>query len=110
MLPSKNRVNKTLFKEILKNGRSIHSPSFSFKYLNNPISTERQFSVVVSKKVLKRAVDRNLLKRRIYSILKEQLKLNKPYSCVIWPKKEISKMSYAELSVLLLNELKKIRV
>ena len=49
------------------------------------LSTQR-FACVTAKKTFKRAVDRNLIKRRIFSIIKDT-KPNSLYSIVVYPKK-----------------------
>ncbi len=80
MLPRKNRVPKAFFEEILGKSLCVHTPLFSFRFKRLNQNTESSFAVVVSKKVAKTAVERNLLKRRIKSIVQDFLKNN--------PKKE----------------------
>ncbi len=62
----------------------------------------QKFACVTSKKTLKRAVDRNLIKRRIFSIVQE---LPKPlnFSLVFYPKKGSSTIPYSQLR----NEIQK---
>jgi ribonuclease P protein component len=67
MLSKKERVNKDLFHKILKSGNSIYSSLFSFKYIKN---NEYKYSFVVSKKISKKAVERNKLKRYGYEALR----------------------------------------
>ena len=64
MLKKINRISKEKeFKEILKKGKINHSPAFAIKWLKG--EGEKQFGVVVSKKISNRAVDRNKVRRRI---------------------------------------------
>jgi ribonuclease P protein component len=70
MFPKKNRISKTEFGELLKKGRAFHSPYFSllcFKKENK----EPKFAFVVSKKVARNAADRNILRRRGFSVLRD---------------------------------------
>jgi ribonuclease P protein component len=70
MFPKKNRITKTGFDELLKKGQVFHSPYFSLRCLKKN-DTVPKFAFVVSKKVAKNAVDRNVLRRRGYSALRE---------------------------------------
>ncbi len=67
MLPKANRLNKLLFKLVSKKGKKVSSnPKMIFL-----LSKDNSFktSIVVPKKTLKKAVDRNRLRRRIYSAI-----------------------------------------
>jgi ribonuclease P protein component len=46
----------------------------------------QKFACVISKKTFKRAVDRNLITRRIFSVIKDS-KPNPLYSIIFYPKK-----------------------
>jgi ribonuclease P protein component len=56
---------------VYKNGQAIRSRLFTIKYSNNPYRKKPRFSVVVSKKVLKSAVGRNRIRRRVYEIIRQ---------------------------------------
>lgn len=47
------------------------------KVLENPHRTHSRFTVVVSKKIMKSAVRRNRVRRRIYEIIRQELPLLK---------------------------------
>lgn len=47
----------------------------------------QKFACVTSKKTFKRAVDRNLIKRRIFNILRSTTYTTNSYSFVFYPKK-----------------------
>jgi ribonuclease P protein component len=65
MLPKENRLKKKKeFEAVFKGGRHIKSQNFFIKYLANGTDKTR-IGFVVSKKVGKRAVDRNKAKRRM---------------------------------------------
>ncbi len=70
MLPKKNRADTKLVKKIFKEGKFINSPNLTLKYLDN-ISNEKRISFIVPKTVSKKAIVRNLLRRRGYFILKK---------------------------------------
>ncbi len=59
------------------------------------LSTQK-FACVTSKKTLKRAVDRNLVKRRIFSIVQE-IPYSFTYSLIFYPKKSAPSTPYSQL-------------
>lgn len=74
MLSFKNRFHgHGSLKYVYKNGQSVRGRLISLKYTPNPRRTQPRFSVVVSKKVLKSAVGRNRIRRRVYEIIRENL-------------------------------------
>ena len=76
-LPKSERLSsKNLIDQLFQEGKSLFVYPYSIKYLEIPELTNNQFLVSVSKKKFKRAVDRNLIKRRI----KEAYRLNKSES------------------------------
>lgn len=77
MLPKKNRISVELFDTIGKSGKRISSPFFSFAYSLENAKIPR-FAVVVGKKKLPHAVDRNTIRRKIYNILNSHLADIKP--------------------------------
>ena len=76
MFPKKNRINKRLFDDIIKNGSSIHGSFFVFKFLKNPkikdFDPNKNFyiSCVAPKSMVKSAVLRNKFKRKAYCAIK----------------------------------------
>jgi len=83
MIPKKNRISKDFFEKISKKGKSFHSPIFSVKILENNEKISR-FSTVVSKKVSKIAPKRNLIKRRVNSVLNNNKNTIKPGFFVVF--------------------------
>jgi ribonuclease P protein component len=67
MLHKTERMNRTQFSAFFASGRRVHG-----SYTTLLISSSDRFScsVVVSKKVAKKAHDRNRIKRRLYAIIK----------------------------------------
>lgn len=58
---------------VYKNGQAIRSHLVTIKYVANSHRDHSRFAVVVSKKVHKRAVGRNRMRRRIYEIIRSEL-------------------------------------
>lgn len=92
---------------VYKNGRAIRSRLFVIKYVTNPRRKHSRFSVVISKKVLKSAVGRNRIRRRIYEIVRHEL----PHftsNCdvaIMVTSSEVREMSSAELTSQLIDAL-----
>ena len=102
MLPKTQRVGKELFPKIFSGGRSFSSPHLSVRVL--PPASDggvgiNKFSFTVSKTVSKKAVQRNLLRRRGYSAIKKTVKETSPgFVCVFSFKKGSENLSYSEIS------------
>lgn len=70
MLKKRYRLNKNKeFDQVFKHGSSAYSPSLGVKVVANKLENPR-FAILVSKKVSKKAVDRNKIKRQIRDILR----------------------------------------
>ncbi|MEK7504262.1 MAG: ribonuclease P protein component [Patescibacteria group bacterium] len=68
MLPVNKRLNRHLFALVNKTGKPQNFPKFALKSLENEVGFNR-WSIVVSKKISKRAVVRNALRRKLYNIV-----------------------------------------
>lgn len=66
MLKKKERLTKKEFDRFFSSGRRLHSPFFTLVHTKD---VPFHGSVVVGKKIFKRAVSRNQLRRRLYNIL-----------------------------------------
>lgn len=90
-----------------KNGQTIRESKISLVFASNSRNKQR-YAVVVSKKVLKSAVGRNRIRRRVYEVIRELLpKINKPVDCIfVVYSKETATMDYRELKSLIVNLLK----
>lgn len=99
MIPSSQKVDKSLFKSLLAGSRSIHSDTFSLRVVFLPTLSPAKFSVVVAKKLEKSAVKRNVIKRRMYASLSGFLGAAKPGAvCVFFLKKKVEKPFLGTLS------------
>ncbi|OYX41669.1 ribonuclease P protein component [Candidatus Saccharibacteria bacterium 32-49-12] len=58
---------------LYKNGQAIRSSLITMKYISNPRRRHSRFTVVIGKKVIKSAVRRNRLRRRIYEIIRLEI-------------------------------------
>ena len=78
MYRSEHRLRKSAdIDKLFKVGKSFLTPVFSLKIAKNGLGTTR-IAVIVGTKVHKRAVKRNLIKRRIRSAMAELLPVLKP--------------------------------
>ncbi len=107
MLKKENRLsgNKQI-KEVFENGKMRQSPLFGVLYLDPSISSEQvpavagqvKFGIVVSKKISKKAVERNRIRRKIYKEVGEILpKIKKGLRVVFLVKKAILEASDEEI-------------
>ena len=65
-----------------QNGNTIRGSKISLVFADNSRNKQR-YAVVVSKKVLKSAVGRNRIRRRVYEAIRLELpKIQKPVDCI----------------------------
>ena len=99
MLPKIHRLKSDEdFKNIFKNGKTLENEFFRVKFLKNKKNFNR-FGFVISTKLLKKAVSRNTLKRRLRAICQSLLKdLKSGFDIVIWPKTNSTSLNYKDLT------------
>jgi len=87
MLAYKNRFHgHGSLRFVYKNGHSQRTHHLTLKHTSNPRRRTPRIAVVVSKKVLKSAVGRNRIRRRVYEqlrLLLPQLPPNSDIVCII---------------------------
>lgn len=110
MLPSKNRVKRGEIEKSASNRRLFRGVMVSISMVPGAENSNNspKITVIVSKKIIKTAVSRNRLKRRIYSIMQEHLSHMQSGIYMIYIKKESKNASYRELKDDINNVLKKI--
>ena len=111
MLPSSNRLRSDKkIRYLLRYGKKIWSRSFSLIYLDNPENIAPQFTVIVSKRISKKAVTRNTIKRLLTECIRQEFLTGIPVgiSAVIIVKSEIIGLNYQELKKELALVFKKI--
>lgn len=89
MIPQKNKISHLFFKNLLKQGKSINTPYFSLR-VNNHSYEDFRLACVVSRKIARKAVKRNLSKRRFLSIVFSHTNILCPHmSYIFFLKQEI---------------------
>lgn len=74
MLAFKNRFHgHGSLRYVYTHGHTVRSHLMAIKYSTHPKRTESRAAVVVSKKVLKHAVGRNRIRRRMYEVIRQEL-------------------------------------
>ena len=102
MIPFKNRFHgHNSLTYTYKNGQTIRSKLFSIKFCANPRKRFSRVAVVVSKKVAKKAVQRNFLRRRLYSLIQRNYDL-----IIIIHSADLGQVNFAELETKIIAELK----
>lgn len=104
MFSKQKRVSKELFQTIIKNGGTIASPLFVFRYLPSPTPL---YAFTAPKSVAKKAVARNKLRRQGYYALRAHSL--KSYAGVFFYKKGTSKASIDEIKASIALILSKLR-
>jgi len=78
MLPLKHRLKKKKdFAKVYKKGKGFKQDFLFLKAVENGLENTR-IGIVVSAKVAKKAVDRNLIKRRLREIMRKRIEGIKP--------------------------------
>lgn len=94
MLAKKQRLPRLIFSEVFARGKRIHGANATLI-----ISPSESFacSVVVSKKVAKKAHDRNRIRRRLYALVREIIATNPPaLALVIMTKPMIANLTKSQ--------------
>ena len=108
MLAKKNKITSVFFKKLFNKGFFFESQSFSLRYYKQ---TRQEFgvAVIVSKKISGSAVDRNLLKRRFFSIISNNSHLLFPHaSYLVYPKKQAFETKKEDLELEIIHILSRI--
>ena len=108
MLPAINRLTKDKdFTAVFKKGRSSYDDLSGVKAVNNSLGITR-LAVLVGSKVSKKAIIRNLVKRRIRYCLGQELeRLRKGLDIVVITLPPIKDRKYDEISKSIKNNLRK---
>lgn len=101
MFKKRERLTKKDFDTYFKSGRRIHHPLFTLVYTPHE---EFHGAVVVGKKVSKKAVERNKIRRRVYSALYTQYKEQNLHGVfIILTKPPIKGVSFSEIQRTLID-------
>ncbi len=105
MLPKKKRVTKNTFNTIMEKGSIVSGSFFILRYIKENPS---QCAFVVPKKIAKKAILRNSLRRKGYNIIRDY-KLNL-FSGLFFFKKESINIPVSELRNDINSILKRIKI
>lgn len=108
MLTKNNRLLlKKHFQNVFRGGKTAESRLFKIKFLGNQKKYAR-FGFIISNKFSKKAVQRNLVKRRLRAAAKLFLNnIKSGFDIIIWPKAGVKNIRYQELIISLKNLLNK---
>jgi ribonuclease P protein component len=98
VLKKKNRISKrSEFEEIKKGGKMLGFSRFFGVVVMDKKDEELKFGVVTSKKISKKAVERNKIKRRLMAVLGKNLsRFNKGTRVLFLSKKEVLKAKISD--------------
>lgn len=101
MIPSPFRFHgHNSLRYVYANGKAVRSQPLTIKWVKNTHRSKPRVSVVVSKKVLKSAIGRNRIRRRIYEYMRLNMhRLDDVYDIVIIATlPELRDIPYTDLS------------
>lgn len=107
MIAKNQRISKNRVAWLLKKNQKLNDDFFSVKFQLNKQGLNR-YSIVVSKKTLKLATDRNLLRRRCYEALRLMSSQNNSIDFLIFIKSPALKLDFAGLEEHLTQIIEKI--
>lgn|SRR5574343_624259 len=97
MLPKSKRLNTELFGDIIKKGQSFHCPFLILRAVKSDESS--RFAITVPKKVAKTAIERNRIRKQIYTIIKDfEGRIMVKVNVVLIAKAGLEKLSYQDIS------------
>ncbi len=108
MLSKQNRLERKDFTNLLTSKRFVNSENFSLRVGSG--ESKPKLAVSVSKKVSKLAVDRNTLRRRVYSAVRDSVKELEPNTYLFVARPSAKKLKGEKLEkeiTSLLNQFKK---
>lgn len=108
MLFLKNRLKKEKdFKEVFSKGRTVYSNPINIRFFWRDVN-ERRVGIIVSKKVSKKAVTRNRVKRVLREQMREKIeRVQRGIDIIIIAKRDILKLNFKEINISLEEVLKK---
>lgn len=107
MLPRKHKVGKRHFPSPATPGRVFASPLFSCKTVPCDPGSVARYAVIVSKKVAKSAVERNRVRRRMFTAIRTQGGFaRKGYTTLFFMRNAAIRATYQDLKQAVGNALK----
>ena len=109
MLPKLYRLPALVYDQVKTQGELIKTPGLALLKLKKPDQSQSRLGIIVSTKVSKSAVQRNLLKRRLRNALHQELgDLNSNLDIIFLPSKQLLGIPYEDLKSKLRRLLQKI--
>lgn len=103
MVAKTQRLGRPAFDSLFKTGRRLHTPHVSFIFR---LGGSFRCSVVVSKKVAKKAHDRNRIRRRLYDLLRTTQQTTAwQGQCIVVVKPSVASMGRRQFSEVLAKEI-----
>lgn len=112
MLSAVNRLAKDSdIEAVFKRGQTFYSGNLGLRQARNQLAVSR-VAIVVSLKVSKKAVERNLLKRRLREIIRREIVpgLKTGFDIVVMTKKTLLELPFADLKKLTIGLFQKARL
>ena len=99
MLPKEYRLtNEVDFKKVYGKRNSAFLPSLSLRYLQKRKGENSRFGFVISTKIYKKSVDRNLLKRRMRAIISKNIEnIQSGYDYILSARPGVKGKKYTEI-------------
>lgn len=111
VLPREKRIGKKMFKEVFQKSRQFSSQYFFARVSKIQEADRNAFACVISSKISKKAVVRNLLKRRITHVIRENInKIQLGLGIIIFPKKGAEELEFEAIKQDLLKLFKSIKL
>lgn len=113
MLSYKHRFHgHSSLRYVYTHSRAIRSKYAALRFTENPKRTTSRFAVVISKKVLKSAVGRNRIRRRIYEVFRKHCDAINTHRdiVIIVGSAELRTMSASELETIIVSMLKEAKL
>ncbi len=95
MLPKSQKVARSEFPKDFRDGKRYSSANMSMLVFKLRQDLPNKYACIISSKVSKKAVSRNKIRRRLYSVLKTYNK--KGFLCLFFIKKGSSKVTFKEI-------------
>lgn len=85
MIAFKNRFHgHGSLKYVYTHGQTVRTRLMTLRYSSHPKRKDPRVAVVISKKVIKGAIGRNRVRRRLYEIIRQELSLIEPNSDLVF--------------------------
>jgi len=111
MLAQRNRLSKKAdFEQVFKSGNKTYNQYLNLRFKENGLDYCR-FAIIVSNKITKKATERNKIRRRIKSVIINNLSnFRQNYDVIFTVLPPLKPLDFPETKEILLNLLKKSKI